>query len=93
MSSPPPETSARRRPENLGILLREPFRIGSELLHDRFAERGHAEVRPPHGNVFQFLDDSGTRVSVLAQREPGGAEVSRPHSSARRSPSSRWPSW
>ena len=68
MSSPPPETSARRRPENLGILLREPFRIGSELLHDRFAERGHPEVRPPHGNVFQFLDDSGTRVSVLAQR-------------------------
>lgn len=63
-----PETSARDRPENLAVLLREPFRIGSERLHERFTERGHPEVRAPHGNVFQFLDDDGTRVSVLAQR-------------------------
>jgi DNA-binding MarR family transcriptional regulator len=68
MSTRLPETSARRSPENLGILLREPFRIGSELLHERLAERGHPDIRPPHGNVFQFLDDAGTRVSVLAQR-------------------------
>jgi DNA-binding MarR family transcriptional regulator len=54
--------------KNLGVLLREPFRIGSLRLHERFAERGHPEVRPPHGNVFQFLDDGGTRVSVLAER-------------------------
>jgi|SRR6188472_179887 DNA-binding MarR family transcriptional regulator len=53
---------------NLAVLLREPFRIGSERLHERFAQRGHAEVRTPHGNVFGFLDDEGTRVSVLAQR-------------------------
>jgi DNA-binding MarR family transcriptional regulator len=25
-------------------------------------------VRPAHGNVLQFLDDDGTRVSVLAER-------------------------
>jgi DNA-binding MarR family transcriptional regulator len=68
MSSRLPKTSARRRPENLAILLREPFRSGTELLHQRFAERGHPEIRPPHGNVMQFLDDSGTRVSVLAER-------------------------
>jgi DNA-binding MarR family transcriptional regulator len=68
MSSHLPETSARRSPENLAILLREPFRVGSEVLHRRLAERGHPEVRPPHGNVFQYLDDAGTRVSVLAQR-------------------------
>ena len=54
--------------QNLGVLLREPYRIGSELLHERFAERGHPEVRTPHGNVFPFLDDAGTRVSVLAER-------------------------
>jgi DNA-binding MarR family transcriptional regulator len=54
--------------QNLGVLLREPFRIGSELLHERLAERGHPEVRTPHGNVFPFLDDAGTRVSVLAER-------------------------
>lgn len=68
MSSRLPDTSARRSPENLAILLREPFRAGSELLVQRFAERGHPEVRGPHGNVFQYLDDGGTRVSVLAQR-------------------------
>ncbi len=66
--SPPSPSPPPRRPDNLGYLLREPFRIGSELLHERFAERGHASVRAPHGNVLQFLDDSGTRVSVLAQR-------------------------
>lgn len=70
MSSRPPEreTRAGRASVNLGILLREPFRIESERLHQRFAERGHPDVRLPHGNVLQFLDASGTRVSVLAQR-------------------------
>jgi DNA-binding MarR family transcriptional regulator len=58
----------RARPDNLGILLREPFRIASARLHERFAERGHPEVRAPHGNVLQFLDEGGTRVSVLAER-------------------------
>ena len=68
MANQVPQTTARRTPENLAILLREPFRIGSERLHQRLAESGHPEIRPPHGNVFQFLDNSGTRVSVLAQR-------------------------
>jgi DNA-binding MarR family transcriptional regulator len=64
MSSRPPKTA----PENLAILFREPFRVGTELLHRRFAERGHPDIRPVHGNVMQFLDDAGTRVSVLAER-------------------------
>ena len=37
-------------------------------LVDRLAERGHPEVRSSHGNVFQYLDDDGTRVSLLAER-------------------------
>ena len=68
MSSRLPHTSSRESPANLAILLREPFRAGTAVLHRRFHERGHPEVRPPHGNVFQFLDDDGTRVSVLAER-------------------------
>jgi DNA-binding MarR family transcriptional regulator len=68
MSSQLPDTPARRRPENLGVLLREPYRLENERLHRRFAERGHPEIRTPHGNVFPFLDDGGTRVSVLAER-------------------------
>lgn len=68
MSSDLPNTTARRTSENLAILLREPFRVGTERLHRRFAERAHPDIRPPHGNVMQFLDDDGTRVSVLAER-------------------------
>jgi DNA-binding MarR family transcriptional regulator len=68
MSTRLPKTTPRSAPVSLAILLREPFRAGAELLHQRFAERGHSEIRPPHGNVMQFLDDDGTRVSVLAER-------------------------
>jgi DNA-binding MarR family transcriptional regulator len=53
---------------NLGILLREPYRVGNEELHRRIAERGHEAVRAPHGNVFAFLDEDGTQVSELARR-------------------------
>ena len=67
-SSRLPKTSSRNAPENLAILLREPFRAGTAVLHRRFAERGHPDIRPPHGNVMQFLDGAGTRVSVLAER-------------------------
>ena len=63
-----PKTSARTAPENLAILLREPFRAMDELVIRRLAERGHPAVRYAHGAVFQFLDDAGTRVSVLADR-------------------------
>jgi DNA-binding MarR family transcriptional regulator len=68
MSSQPFTPTERANSDNLGILLREPFRIASARLHERFAERGHPEVRAPHGNVLQFLDAGGTRVSVLAER-------------------------
>jgi DNA-binding MarR family transcriptional regulator len=68
MSSRLPDTTARDAPENLAILLREPFRAMSDELHRRLAAEGHAAVRPAHGNVMQFLDDDGSRVSVLAER-------------------------
>ena len=67
MSTDPSKAAPRETP-NLGVLLREPFRIGSELLHEHFAANGHPDVRAPHGNVMQFLDDEGTRVSDLARR-------------------------
>src|SRR5215210_899108 len=64
MSTVPPRPAR----VNLGLLLREPYRIGNEELHRRIADRGHAAIRAPHGNVFAFLDDDGTRVSELAAR-------------------------
>jgi DNA-binding MarR family transcriptional regulator len=68
MSSAAQPKFSRSQPQSLATLLREPFRAGTEVLHRRFAERGHPEIRPPHGHVMQFLDDDGTRVSVLAER-------------------------
>jgi DNA-binding MarR family transcriptional regulator len=55
-------------PLNLGRLLREPFQEMTEHIHTRLAEQGHPQIRVAHGNVFQFLDDEGTRVSDLAAR-------------------------
>ena len=40
----------------------------SDELIATLAARGHPEVRYAHGNVFQYLDDAGTRVGVLAER-------------------------
>jgi DNA-binding MarR family transcriptional regulator len=68
MSSRLPKTTARERPENLAILLREAFVALNDLAVARLAERGHGAVRPAHGAVFQYLDDAGTTVSVLAER-------------------------
>ena len=68
MSSQLPDTSARRAPENLAILLREPFVAMSDGLMRRLAATGHPEVRYAHGAVFQYLDETGTTVSVLAER-------------------------
>jgi DNA-binding MarR family transcriptional regulator len=55
-------------PLNIALLLRDPFLALTAELTARLAERGYPEVRPPHGNVFGFMDDAGTRVGVLAER-------------------------
>jgi DNA-binding MarR family transcriptional regulator len=68
VSSRLPDTTARRAPENLAILLREPFMALHDELQEHFERCGHGVVRVAHGNVMQFLDDDGTRVSVLAGR-------------------------
>jgi DNA-binding MarR family transcriptional regulator len=48
--------------------MREAFVALNDRVLARLAESGHAEVRPAHGAVFQYLDDTGTTVSVLAER-------------------------
>ena len=59
---------SQQSPAALGVLLREPVRVGNALITERLAEHGHSAIRPPHNNVFQFLDAEGTRVTVLAER-------------------------
>ena len=44
MSRKLPKTAARKQPENLGVLLREPFMVESERLHRYFAEHGWRNV-------------------------------------------------
>jgi DNA-binding MarR family transcriptional regulator len=63
-----PFLAGRPRPANLAVLLRETFVALNDLALARLAERGHDAVRPAHAAVFQYLDDTGTTVSVLADR-------------------------
>lgn len=68
MSRPRPITAGRARPVNLAVSLREAFIALNDLVVARIAERGHGEVRAAHGAVFQYLDETGTTVSTLAER-------------------------
>jgi DNA-binding MarR family transcriptional regulator len=61
-------TGGAPRPSNTVVLLREAYLALNDLVFVRLAERGHHAVRPAHGAVFQYLDDTGTTVSTLAAR-------------------------
>ncbi|MFH5227760.1 MarR family winged helix-turn-helix transcriptional regulator [Antrihabitans spumae] len=56
------------RPANTAVLMREAFAVLNNVVLQRLAGQGHEVVRTAHGAVFQFLDDDGTTVSVLAER-------------------------
>ena len=68
MSRRIPTLAGHKRPANLGVLLREAFVALNDLVLARLAERGHSAVRSAHAAVFQYLDDTGTTVSLLAER-------------------------
>jgi DNA-binding MarR family transcriptional regulator len=68
MSTRIPQLAGEERPANLAVLMREAFVALNDMVVARLAERGHDVVRPAHGAVFQYLDDTGTTVSVLAER-------------------------
>ena len=63
-----PVLHGRERPANLVVLLREAYLRLNDLVLVRLAEQGHGAVRPAHAAVFQYLDDTGTTVSLLAER-------------------------
>jgi len=48
--------------------MREAFVALNDLVVARLAERGHGVIRAAHGAVFQYLDDTGITVSLLAER-------------------------
>jgi len=68
MSRRLPTLAGQERPANIAVLLREAFVALNDLVLTHLAERGHSDVRPAHAAVFQYLDDTGTTVSLLAER-------------------------
>jgi DNA-binding MarR family transcriptional regulator len=68
MSRRLPTLAGRERPANLAVLMRESFVALNDVVLRRLAEAGHDAVRPAHAAVFQYLDDTGTTVSLLAER-------------------------
>ena len=63
-----PVLHGRERPANLVVLLREAYLRLNDVVIARLAQQGHQAVRPAHAAVFQYLDDTGTTVSLLAER-------------------------
>jgi DNA-binding MarR family transcriptional regulator len=68
MSRRLPILDGRERPANVGVLLREAFVTLNDMVITGLTEHGHDAVRPAHAAVFQYLDDTGTTVSLLAER-------------------------
>jgi DNA-binding MarR family transcriptional regulator len=68
MSTPRPITAGRPRAVNLVVLLRDAYLALDNLVPARLVERGHPAIRPAHSAVFEYLDETGTTVSRLAER-------------------------
>jgi DNA-binding MarR family transcriptional regulator len=68
MSRPRPITAGRERAVNLVVLLREAYLALDNLVPARLVARGHEAIRPAHSAVFEYLDETGTTVSRLAER-------------------------
>ncbi|MFC0861601.1 MarR family winged helix-turn-helix transcriptional regulator [Sphaerimonospora cavernae] len=52
----------------LPALLTQARNITIELLHRRLGEEGFEGIRYRHGSVFRFIDEEGSRLTVLADR-------------------------
>lgn len=68
MSTRIPVLDGKQRPANLAVLSREAYVALNDLVLARLAAAGHGSVRAAHSTVFQYLDDTGTTVSTLAER-------------------------
>ena len=67
-----PDRSRPRRQwpgtRNLGTLLRDPALAANELVTELLAARGFGDLRSSHTAIAQHIEDSGSRVTDLAQR-------------------------
>ena len=53
---------------HIGRLLRDAFALFERDLLDGLERAGATDLRPTHNAVLRFLDEEGTRASVLADR-------------------------
>jgi len=59
----------RATTDNLGFLLAKASQRWNELLDERFAAHGFAEVRPSYGSVLlPLFEENGLRLGQIAQR-------------------------
>lgn len=63
-----PHLDGHDRPRNLAVALREAFTALNDLVIPYLVQQGFGDLRPAHAAVFQYLDDTGTTVSTLADR-------------------------
>ena len=64
-----PGTATAPSRNNLGFLLSKAGQRWNELLAERFAARGFAEVRPAYGSILiPLFEEDGLRMSELARR-------------------------
>lgn len=68
MSTSVPQLDGRDRPRNLAVALRGTFAALNDLVVPHLNRQGFTDLRAAHAAVFQYLDDTGTTASVLAQR-------------------------
>jgi DNA-binding MarR family transcriptional regulator len=61
----PPADDPRR---NVVVQLREAYQVLDDLVPARLVEKGFTDFRPAHSKVFEYLDQTGTTVSGLADR-------------------------
>jgi DNA-binding MarR family transcriptional regulator len=62
-------TQRRATRDNLGFLLAKAAQRWNELLAERFAAAGYAEVRPSYGSLLvPLFEEDGLRMSELARR-------------------------
>jgi DNA-binding MarR family transcriptional regulator len=59
---------SKEKYKNTGAYLRQLYDALVANLHTRLAEEGYGEITPSHGLVFQYLRESGSRITELAAK-------------------------
>ena len=59
---------SKEKYKNTGAYLRQLYDALVTNLHSRLAEDGYGDITPSHGLVFQYTEESGSRITEMASR-------------------------